>query len=171
MICIQFKTHLAVPRPYELSAQLQPIIPTPLHGSLPSSHATEAFMCAKIIAALIPGGDKYYELLFRLASRIAVNRTIAGVHYPIDSAAGMLLGQSIAEYLLKKMTGVGAVYGRKFKIEDTSSGLSSDFDFDPNSLMTAEEEVTVALFSEKRDSIAESTMLNWIWNHAKEEWK
>ena len=34
---------------------------------------------------------------FRLAHRIAVNRTVAGVHYPIDSAAGAAMGCMIGE--------------------------------------------------------------------------
>ena len=43
------KHALACRRPIEFSAQVQPMIPTPTHGTLPSGHATEAFMLATVL--------------------------------------------------------------------------------------------------------------------------
>ena len=37
--------------------------------------------------------------VFRLAHRIASNRTVAGVHFPMDSAAGALMGCLLGEYI------------------------------------------------------------------------
>ncbi|MGL4238298.1 phosphatase PAP2 family protein [Tabrizicola sp.] len=110
----------SVARPVDLSPQVQPIIETPGHSAYPSGHATEAFAIATIFAALrlSAGGaadadliDKIlgklspvveaapvtdpYILLYRLAARIADNRTVAGVHYPVDSAHGALLGLGV----------------------------------------------------------------------------
>ena len=42
---MRFKHALACRRPVEMSPQLQPMIQTPGHGSLPSGHATEAHIC------------------------------------------------------------------------------------------------------------------------------
>jgi hypothetical protein len=36
---------------------------------------------------------------FRLAARVAINRTVAGMHYPVDSGAGAVLGLALAEHL------------------------------------------------------------------------
>jgi membrane-associated phospholipid phosphatase len=107
----------SVPRPVDLSPQIQPVITTPGHSAYPSGHATEAFAHATILAALRLSGARVPDeglidailaklspaaeaapvtepevLLFRLAARIADNRTVAGVHYPVDSAHGALLG-------------------------------------------------------------------------------
>jgi membrane-associated phospholipid phosphatase len=110
----------SVMRPLDLSPQIQPLIATPGHSAYPSGHATESFAHATILAALrlsaggTPDADLIDTLLsklspaveaapvtdpvillYRLAARIADNRTVAGVHYPVDSAHGALLGLGV----------------------------------------------------------------------------
>ncbi|MFZ1340674.1 MAG: phosphatase PAP2 family protein [Paracoccaceae bacterium] len=117
----RIKHFCSVTRPCDLSPQLQPVIETPGHSAYPSGHATESFALATTIAALRLSGGGTADtalvdavlnrltpaaeaapavdetvLLFRLAQRIADNRTVAGVHYPVDSAHGGLLGLSVA---------------------------------------------------------------------------
>ena len=110
---MQMKRHASLPRPFDFSRQLQPIIETPAHSTYPSGHATEAFAFATLLSALAFAGAKTADpaaavvaqaeagaanattpemIPFRLAARIAENRTVAGVHFPVDSAHGALLG-------------------------------------------------------------------------------
>jgi hypothetical protein len=42
-VVLQVKHWLACPRPDAYSPQIQPIIPTPGHGTLPSGRATESY--------------------------------------------------------------------------------------------------------------------------------
>jgi membrane-associated phospholipid phosphatase len=115
---MRIKYFCSIPRPIDLSPQIQPVIQTPGHSAYPSGHATEAFAFATVLAALRLSRDPAAQkagiittllgklssavegataadpdqMLFRLAARIADNRTVAGVHYPVDSAHGALLG-------------------------------------------------------------------------------
>ena len=50
---MNFKHALCVRRPHEYSPQIQPIIQTPDHGALPSGHATEAFIVARLLLELV----------------------------------------------------------------------------------------------------------------------
>lgn len=101
----RMKFGLGLKRPVEVSPQVQPMIPTPTHGTLPSGHATEAFLVARLLWKLLQDskvpqynhGASWGEILMRQASRIAVNRTVAGVHFLMDSVAGALLGLTVAE--------------------------------------------------------------------------
>jgi membrane-associated phospholipid phosphatase len=128
----RMKHFCSVPRPVDLSPQVQPMIETPGHSAYPSGHATEAFAIATIFAALRLSADATKDadlidtilgrltdvvetasgtdpiiLLYRLAARIADNRTIAGVHYPVDSAHGALLGLSVALAVVAHCLGGG----------------------------------------------------------------
>ncbi|MGL4319540.1 MAG: phosphatase PAP2 family protein [Paracoccaceae bacterium] len=109
---MRLKFHASLPRPYDFASEVQPIIGTPAHSTYPSGHATEAFAFAAVLCGLRqlakgsadpvnaviaelsgPNGATRSETLpFRLAARIADNRTVAGVHFPVDSAHGALLG-------------------------------------------------------------------------------
>ncbi|MGH1417066.1 MAG: phosphatase PAP2 family protein [Pelagimonas sp.] len=132
---MQMKYILAVKRPLEYSPQIQPIIPTPNHGSLPSGHATEAFLTARLLwkilraAAQKPYEDDGYwgEMLMRTAARIAVNRTVAGVHFPVDSAAGALLGLTVADLIEAECGGSDTWTSSKFV--GPQFGGNDDFDW------------------------------------------
>ncbi|HZD26409.1 MAG TPA: phosphatase PAP2 family protein, partial [Alphaproteobacteria bacterium] len=95
---MRVKHALACRRANEFSPQIQPMIQTPGHGSLPSGHSTESFTMATVLLNLLRAGanpvydDPSYGVeLMRQAARIAINRTVAGVHFPADSMAGCIL--------------------------------------------------------------------------------
>jgi hypothetical protein len=46
------------------------------------------------------------EQLFRQAARIAINRHVAGVHFPVDSVAGTVLGLALGNYAVSRCDGV-----------------------------------------------------------------
>lgn len=101
----RIKLAFAAPRAEMFSDQIQPMIATPLHGSFPSGHATQAFALATLLSILTRGDEANPapiardSQLYRMAARIAVNRTVAGVHFPVDSAAGAFLGMSLARWV------------------------------------------------------------------------
>src|SRR3546814_3384262 len=87
LVEMRLKHALACRRAIEYSPQVQPMLQTPAHGTLPSGHATEAFTMARVLWAVIsanPGSHyrdpAWGEQLMRLAARIAINRTVAGLH-------------------------------------------------------------------------------------------
>ncbi|WP_407672188.1 hypothetical protein [Paracoccus sediminilitoris] len=54
------------------------------------------------------------DQLFWLACRIAVNRTVARVHFPADSVAGAVLGIQLGRWLLARAMPVGAMAAASF---------------------------------------------------------
>jgi hypothetical protein len=99
-VLMALKHAAAVWRPHQRNSAIQPVIPTPGHGSLPSGHATIAALLAGLYVQLLPqASPQLREQLDRLARRIAFNRVVAGVHFPIDSEVGYALGAQIAAEL------------------------------------------------------------------------
>ena len=102
------------PRPDVLSNQVQPMLPMPLHGSYPSGHATQAFAVAMLLTLLTRNDESNQgevrpdSQLFRMAARVATNRTVAGVHFPSDSASGALLGITLARWIAVRAGVLGA---------------------------------------------------------------
>ncbi len=64
----------------------------PQTASFPSGHAASAFAGAFVLGCAWPHRRAW---LFALAAVIAFSRVYIGVHYPLDVAAGMLLGLGI----------------------------------------------------------------------------
>lgn len=168
IIEMRFKHALACPRPSDYLPRIQPIIPVPLHGSLPSGHATEAFIVAHLLTQLRAEGHRFVDDLQRLAERTSINRSVAGVHFPIDSEAGRLLGTSLGEYLVclcrrDSAAPAGSWQARTFETRDPG------FDFVvpgapllPGTRQADPQHPTAA---------APTTALQWLWRQAAAEWR
>jgi len=153
MVEMRIKHALNVPRPVVLSPRIQPIIQTPAHGSLPSGHATEAAIVATLLSHLAAARDagkrpvpeaefltlskrltECQHQRYRVAARIAANRTVAGVHYPVDSAAGAILGVTLGEYVAAMATGQACTPSRDFDGGKYAPDASCGGDFHARSL-------------------------------------
>ncbi len=99
---MHLKQAVALARPVQTSSLVVPLIPTPGHGSLPSGHATQAAFSSELLHILLYHGRadaapaRRSEQLDRLARRIAFNRVVSGVHFPVDSLVGYRLGTQMA---------------------------------------------------------------------------
>jgi len=166
---MRFKHGFACQRPVDLSPQIQPMIPTPGHASWPSGHATEAYLTCALLQALLPHGHKYCEQLERLAARIAVNRTVAGLHYPVDSAVGRLLGTSLADYFVARCKG-GKVHERGFDGRKFHGAQGSVIDFDPRVPLDDNQSGYYELMAGPKP-IAASPLMQFMWTKALAEWQ
>jgi membrane-associated phospholipid phosphatase len=102
---MQLKHTIAAPRPVQVSSLVMPLIDTPGHGSLPSGHAAQAAFNAEMLGLLLYFDEtgqalvtkpERIELLDRFARRVAFNRVVAGVHFPVDNLVGYWLGRQLA---------------------------------------------------------------------------
>ncbi len=177
---MRFKHAFAAPRPVEYAAQLQPMILTPGHGSYPSGHSTQAYVIARVLCELLGAVEPtpanagspetvLWTQLMRQAARIAINRTVAGVHFPIDSAAGRLLGITLAEYFIRRCK-PGAKPFKVRHFDGTNYGDPAG-DFNPNAdLNRIGNHLDDAGKAPADDSIAAvSPMLSWLWERAERE--
>jgi membrane-associated phospholipid phosphatase len=82
----------AVRRPRPCDRGVEPLIPCPEGGSLPSDQAAAAFAAAEVLAWLEPDARGW---LCALAMLIAASRVVVGAHHPSDVVAGALLGKPL----------------------------------------------------------------------------
>lgn len=163
MLEMQVKHACRLPRPVEFSDKVQPLLETPTHSTFPSGHATESFAIAATLAML--EYNEFPELalqnerqVFYMAHRIAVNRTVAGVHYPVDSGAGAALGCAIACAVAAMATDEKA---QKFTSKGTDE---ADFDFTRETMkpICASKDVTA--------KNCFNSALAQMWEDAEHEW-
>ncbi|HSV51026.1 MAG TPA: phosphatase PAP2 family protein [Burkholderiaceae bacterium] len=171
---MRFKHAFACQRPAELSPQVQSMIPSPGHGSWPSGHATEAFAVATVLQSLLQSangtGAKYQEQLQRQASRIAVNRTVAGVHYPVDSAVGRLLGTALGDFFVARCIGNGKLHEYGFDGPKFHGAKDSPVDFDLRISMTDNKSGYYERLAAS-GAVAASPLLAFMWGKAAKEWE
>jgi hypothetical protein len=106
-VAMYFKAHYKRPRASQLCPALLPPIAVPGHASYPSGHSTQAHLMALCMGEVfdgLPAAQKPQMQPMRddlkvLADRIARNREIAGLHYPSDTAAGVVLANQVLALL------------------------------------------------------------------------
>jgi len=101
MAALHWKWHFKQARPSQMFPALLPLIPTPPHPSYPSGHATQAYLIHHCVTAAMPASvaANISDLTWELAGEIAVNREIAGVHFPVDTEAGKQLAGKLIKVL------------------------------------------------------------------------
>jgi membrane-associated phospholipid phosphatase len=158
-------------RPIDYAAEVQPMIQTPEHSSFPSGHALEAFAIATVFyrlqtgyepaagisGAVLKQGRSPSALPFRLAHRIAVNRTVAGVHFPVDSRVGAHVGCTVGDLVWSLASGKDLATGNPSLGRADADFLLSDTDFSP-------------VRKGQAVKVKPIPMLRKLWNLAAAEW-
>jgi hypothetical protein len=93
---------------------VQPAITTPGHASTPSGHCTEAYVIYEVLKALLkthtvdgqpnPACSALNRQFRCVVERIAMNRVVAGLHFPVDNIAGRVLGTVLGRYVVHRCT-------------------------------------------------------------------
>jgi hypothetical protein len=165
-VCQRVKVGLAVPRPSELSAQIQPMIDVPQHASFPAGHALQAHVTARLLTRLCPANEQQQRLLRALADRIAENRIVAGVHFPVDCRFGRLIGDSLSSWLLSAC-GVresSSVAWRGGRFDGTALGAPTDFTPSSEAFSDSAADAT------RSDTAASLPLYARLWERAAGEW-
>ena len=133
-VVMRIKLALGCPRPSQFSELVQPMILEPGHPTLPSGHATQMFTLATMLTLLNKAPVKNVgSQLYRLACRVAINRTVAGLHFPADSAAGAVLGIQLGRYLMARgqvsarEVGSADFEGTRFRDKNKATDRPRDF--------------------------------------------
>lgn len=79
-------------RPTQLAPDLTTVIEVPLHASYPSGHAAHTRLLADILGAIDEENALEYK---KMAMDIGRRREIAGLHYPSDTQAGIVLADAV----------------------------------------------------------------------------
>jgi hypothetical protein len=112
----------------------------------------------------------------RQASRVAINRTIAGVHFPVDSVAGQVLGLALGEYFVHRARKPNAP-GQYCSWDFIGTSYPKTLDFDWRQLYsTLPNQGTVRVNQPYATAISASEqakpspLLNALWEKAIREW-
>jgi membrane-associated phospholipid phosphatase len=92
-------------RPFQLDPEFKTVVQTPNHPSYPSAHACYSATSAMVLAHLFP---RDASALMALARESGESRIWAGIHYPMDIAAGQQLAERVAGRAIERAKGDGA---------------------------------------------------------------
>lgn len=91
------KTLMWRPRPFDVLPDAYLIAAKPTNSSFPSGHAASAVAGAMAASRALPEARALWIVL---AALIALSRVYVGVHFPLDVAAGALVGALSALFVL-----------------------------------------------------------------------
>jgi hypothetical protein len=94
------KEHYHEARPSQVCPAIMPLIEVPAHPSFPAGHALQSHLISKGLEAAKRARNQP-EMLFQLSRRVAQNRIVAGLHYPLDNEAGVLAADECFKMLEK----------------------------------------------------------------------
>jgi acid phosphatase (class A) len=92
-VVMVLKYHYHVARPSQVCPAIMPMIEVPSHPTFPAGHALQSHLISKCLEAAGRARNQP-EMLFHLSRRVAQNRIIAGLHYPLDNEAGVLAAEA-----------------------------------------------------------------------------
>jgi len=148
------------------------MITTPGHGSFPMGHATQAYAVAYVLKHLLklnPQRRRHRGLIDQLdrqAARIATNRVIAGMHFPVDSMAGRMLGVALGEYFVGRCLGGRRFMRRTFLAAGINNHPKTDFNpFSPTQNLSGS-----SFYSQSQGATIVQSPIMWhVWEEAREE--
>jgi hypothetical protein len=160
------------------------MITTPGHGTFPMGHGTQAYAVAYVLKKLLnldpqqhPVHKWVIDQLDRQTARIATNRVIAGVHFPVDSMAGRMLGVALGEYFYGRCTGDQTFMNRKFLANGVGIDNAPTTDFNPfkttpPSPAAETQELDKAPFHSASPgaNVTQSDLMEYVWLKARLEW-
>lgn len=91
-------------RPSEMDPAIRPVVEVPESPSYPSEHAAAAAAAAAVLSHFLPAEA---NALRAMAEEAAQSRLNAGVQFPSDIAAGMELGQKVAQAVIARAAADG----------------------------------------------------------------
>lgn len=169
-VAARFKHALACPRPSEYSAFIQPMIEVPLHPSFPAGHAVEGHVLAGLLTRMVAASGRTDATtglaLRRSAARIADNRVVAGLHFPIDLVAGRLLGDALAGYLATLCGAHTAWTGATFDGASLDPAAAAEGVVQPDQLAFSDIGCAAGL----EQAAAPHPFLQKMWDDAVSEW-
>jgi PAP2 superfamily len=95
--CADSKYVYWVPRPTQVDPEIRLAIGLPNHPSYPSNHSCTSSAAARVLDAKFPDQGGRYLVL---AQEVAMSRIYGGIHYPIDTEAGLEIGRKVATKVL-----------------------------------------------------------------------
>jgi membrane-associated phospholipid phosphatase len=84
-------------RPPQLDPAIVPLFPVPNFPSYPSNHSTFSTAKTEMLAYLFPA---HADFIRAVGKEAGDSRIWAGIHYPMDNAAGVQLGKSVAQVFI-----------------------------------------------------------------------
>ncbi len=92
-------------RPSQLDPGITPLIPVPNFPSYPSNHSTFSAARSEILAYLFPTRADFIRAVGKEGGD---SRIWAGIHFPMDNAAGVQLGKSVAQLFIARAQADGS---------------------------------------------------------------